>query len=93
MNICRYITGTESLSLSHIMIWNSIAARPPIYGVFILIDAPEWGIKLSYPNDRRKKRSHHIYVDSYSQKTFGYTEFNLYYITDLNMWVLKVKLK
>ena len=92
MNICRYITGNETLFLSRIMIWNSIVASPPPYGALIIIDAPEWCIELSYPSDLRRKRSHEIYVTGYSQGDFSYTSFTLYYITNPNMRKLKVVL-
>ena len=92
MNICRYITGNEILFLSRIMIWNSIVVNPPPYGAFLIIYAPEWAIKLKYPGDLRRKRSHDIYVISYFSDSLTHNEFASYYITDPNMRKLKVVL-
>jgi len=92
MNICRYITCNESLSLVHLVIWNLITVKPLLYGAFIIIDAPEWEIKLSYPSDRRKRRSHNIYVSGYFPHNPNHTMFTLYNISDPNMRVLQVKL-
>jgi len=92
MNVCRYITGIESLFFSHIMIWGSIMPSPPPYGAFLIIYTPKFAIELKYPGDLRRKRRHDIYVMSYFPDNLTYNTFASYYIADPNMRNLKVVL-
>ena len=93
MNVCRYITGIESLFFSHIIIWGSITIGPFVYGLILVVEAPEWHIQLGYPSDMRRTRSHEIYVISPFPNKFSDTKFSLYYLSKPNMRVLEVELK
>jgi len=90
VNICRYITSTENLYFSHIMMWGSITVGHFVYGLILVVEAPEWHIQLGYPSDMRRTRSHEIYVTSPFPNKFSDTKFTFYYLSKPYMRVLEV---
>jgi hypothetical protein len=90
VNVCRYITGIENLYTFQPMMWGNIGVFGPSFGHIFSVKAAGNGIELNYPGDRRRTRSHEIYVTSHPAAEMNYTRVWFYYIARPNIWILEV---
>jgi len=72
MNICRYITGTENMYLTSVIIRNFKLFGNLLDGGVLRVDVPKWTVELAYSTNTKKRSTSEIYVILYPTTVFNW---------------------